>query len=78
MTLEQIALPDAVRLQADGILIDIGQAEGVLELARLGGIVEGFALGLSSAQALPGMVVDALESALTRAINARMAALRQA
>lgn len=78
MTLEQIALPDAVRLQADGILIDIGHAEGVLELARLGGIVEGFALGLSSAQALPGRAVDALESALTRAINARMAALRQA
>ena len=78
MTLERIALPDAVRLQANDILIDIGQAEGVLELARLGGIVEGFALGLGCAQVLPAQTVDALESALTRAINARTAALRQA
>ena len=78
MTLERITLPDALRVQANSILNEIGHAEGVLELTRLGGIVEGLALGLQCARAMSAPDVDALETELSRAIDDRMAALRHA
>jgi hypothetical protein len=78
MTFERITLPEPLRVQANSILDEIGQAEGVLELTRLGGIVEGLALGLRCTRAMAAPDVDALEAALSRAIDARMGALRRA
>jgi hypothetical protein len=78
MTLDQIAIPDALRLQVQSILRDIGEADGVLELTRLGGIAEGFSLALSCSGALPAVGLDALEHLFNRAIGNRMADLRRA
>ena len=76
MTLDQITMPDAVRSEVNGILIEIADAEGVLELSRLGGITEGFSLGLGCSGAMDAAAVDALERIFTQAIGRRMADLR--
>lgn len=78
MTLDQINMPDAVRSQVNSILIEIADAEGVLELSRLGGITEGFSMGLGCSGAMEVTEVDALEMILTQAIGRRMADLRHA
>lgn len=76
MTLDQITMPDAVRSQVSSILIEIAEAEGVLELSRLGGISEGFCMGLGCCGAMAAADVDALEMLFTQAIGRRMADLR--
>lgn len=78
MSYEQITLSEAVRSRVSSILTDIREAEGVLELAHLGGVAEGFAMALSCGDSLMTADIDAIEHVFTRAINARMAALRNA
>lgn len=78
MTLDQISIPDPLREQVQNILSEIGEADGVLELTRLGGIAEGFSLALGCSNALPGVGLDALEHLFNRAIGNRMAELRRA
>jgi hypothetical protein len=78
MTLDQITMPDAVRSQVNSILVEIADAEGVLELSRLGGITEGFSMGLGCSGAMAVSEVDALEMIFTQAIGRRMADLRHA
>lgn len=76
MKFEEIVMPDSVRKEALQILSDIERTGDLLELTRIGGIAEGFAIGVCCVGALRPMDLDALEIIFTQAVDRKMMEVR--
>lgn len=73
MNFEKIVMPDSVRKEALQILSDIERADDLLEVTRMGGIAEGFAMGVGCVGAVRPIELDALEIIFTQAFDRRLA-----
>jgi hypothetical protein len=72
MTLDEMNIQAAVKTEAKDLLRRIEQANGLLEFATVGGVIEGFLIGISCANAATAVDVDALDVIFMGALDRQM------
>lgn len=73
MTLEEMNIPAVIKTEAADLIRRIELAEGLLELSTVGGMTEGFMIGVTCLKALRPADADALEIMFSQAIDQKMA-----
>jgi hypothetical protein len=73
MTLEEMNIPAVIKKEAADLIRRIELAEGLLELSTVGGMTEGFMIGVTCLKALRPADADALEVMFSQAIDRKMA-----
>jgi hypothetical protein len=73
MTLEEMNIPPSIKKEAADLIRRIELAEGLLELSTVGGMTEGFMIGVTCLKALRPADADALEILFSQAIDRKMA-----
>jgi hypothetical protein len=73
MTLEEMNIPAVIKKEAADLIRRIELAEGPLELSTVGGMTEGFMIGVTCLKALRPSDADALEILFSQAIDRKMA-----
>ena len=72
MTLEEMNIPAVIKKEAADLIRRIELAEGLLELSTVGGMTEGFMIGVTCLKALRPGDADALEIMFSQAIDRKM------
>jgi hypothetical protein len=72
MTLEEMNIPAVIKKEAADLIRRIELADGLLELSTVGGMTEGFMIGVTCLKALRPADADALEIMFSQAIDRKM------
>jgi hypothetical protein len=73
MTLEEMNIPASIKMEAADLIRRIDLADGLLELSTVGGMTEGFMIGMTCLKALRPLDADALEIMFSQALDRKMA-----
>jgi hypothetical protein len=76
MAKDKNMMADDVNKALDFIVAGVDEAEGVFDLTRLGGMAEGFAMGLNCMKSMQAAEIEQVEILLTQAFDRRIAELR--
>lgn len=75
MNLDTYPMPPDVRKQAKRLLDQIQKAEAAIEAVRIGGVAEGFVLGMGTLKAIPEDTLENMDVLFSKATDERLRVL---